>query len=84
MRKFGYDEAARSGALFQGWTIDQLLDRLIDDAAEASCPAGCSFGCVHDAARALQGTKRIVEHPDDCRDCARIRAADEARAKEKR
>lgn len=49
------------------------LLKLLQDATRAECDQ-CWVGgdCIHNAARAIEGLRRVVEHPPDCPECARI------------
>jgi len=75
------DNRMRDFQRFNGWTFDRLLREM---ATTMSLPFGaceCSGdkrACVHAAAACLAGLIRIIEHPDNCPDCAAIEARREA------
>lgn len=78
-KRLDYNRIADEQSL-NGWSLDDLVARLVNDAVKQYGTCGCTNAraCVHAAAAALHGLIRIVQHPDDCEDCARLRAQRES------
>ena len=74
MKRLDYNRMADEQS-FNGWSLDELIARLASDAARQYGRCGCreKRACIHAAAAALDGIVRIVLHPDDCAECARLR-----------
>lgn len=57
-----------------GWRLSRLIKAMLPHYVEQYGRCGCDEPhlCVHAGAASLDGMLRIIEHPPDCPDCARI------------
>lgn len=72
-RRFDYNRLADERSL-QGWSFDELVAVLVGEAAQQYNRCGCTNprACHHAAAADLDAILRIVYHPSDCPECARL------------
>lgn len=57
--------------------IGPVVVDFLTEATHGNCDS-CASDCIHNAARSLLGLVRVVEHPPNCPECARIHAERQA------